>query len=75
MPRAMEYYYKFINKIADIKLSDKNEWVNIQGTADGSMRVSVRKMNKNGEVKGELMDKTFRSRTDKGNQDLHGRWG
>ncbi len=59
MPRAMEFYYKFINKIADIKLSDKNEWVNIQGTTDGSMRVSVRKMNKSGEVKGELMDKTF----------------
>ena len=59
MPRAMEYYYKFINKIADIKLSDKNEWVNIQDAAGGSMRVTVRKINKNGEVKGELMDKTF----------------
>ncbi len=30
MPRAMDEYYKFINKIADIKLSDKNELVKIQ---------------------------------------------
>ncbi|HEY2347865.1 MAG TPA: metallophosphoesterase, partial [Puia sp.] len=61
MPRAMEYYYKFINKIADIKLSDKNEWVNIHGESDGSMRIIVRKINKSGEVKGELMDKTFKA--------------
>ncbi|HEX3766971.1 MAG TPA: BamA/TamA family outer membrane protein, partial [Puia sp.] len=59
IPRAMEYYYKFINKIADIKLSDKNEWVNIQDVADGSLRVTIRKINKNGQVKGELVDKIF----------------
>ena len=56
MPRAMDYYYKFINKIADIKLSDKNEWVNIQGAGDGSLRVAIRKFNKDGESRGELMD-------------------
>ena len=39
MPRAMDEYYKFINKIADIKLSDKNELVKIQDAADGSLRV------------------------------------
>jgi hypothetical protein len=59
MPRAMEYYFKFINKIADIKLSDKNEWVNIRDAAGGAMRVTVRKINKIGEVRGELMDKIF----------------
>ena len=45
-PGRWSDYYNFINKIADIKLSDKNEWVNIQDAADGSMRVSVRKINK-----------------------------
>jgi hypothetical protein len=61
MPRAMKEYYRFINKIADIKLSDKNEWISIHDDQQGSMRVIVRKINKSGEVKGELMDKTFQA--------------
>ena len=59
MPRAMDEYYKFINKIADIKLSDKNELVKIQDAGNGSLRVVIRKFNKSGELRGELMDKTF----------------
>ena len=64
IPRAMNEYYRFINKIADIKLSDKNEWVSVQ-EADGSLQVTVRKINKNGEIKGELMNKTFDPRLTK----------
>ena len=55
----MDEYYKFINKIADIKLSDKNELVKIQDAGNGSLRLVIRKFNKSGELRGELMDKTF----------------
>jgi Calcineurin-like phosphoesterase/Omp85 superfamily domain len=61
IPRAMDEYYRFINKIADIKLSDKNEMISIRGEQDGSLRIVVRKIKKSGEVKGELMDKTFKA--------------
>jgi hypothetical protein len=62
IPRAMDEYYKFINKIADIKLSDKNELVSIHDAPGGSLQVTVHKINKNGEIKDELMNKTFSSR-------------
>jgi Calcineurin-like phosphoesterase len=59
IPRAMDIYYKFINKIADIRLSDKNEWVHIQDAKNGALRITVNKINKSGEIKDELMKKTF----------------
>ncbi len=59
IPRAMDVYYRFINKIADIRLSNKNEWVNISDAANGSMNVVVYKINKNGEVREEIMNKVF----------------
>jgi len=59
IPRAMEAYYAFINNIVDIKLSDKNEWVNITDDANGALKVTVRKINKEGERKGKLMEKVY----------------
>src|SRR5450755_5071778 len=58
IPRAMDVYYKFVNRIVDIKLSDKNELITIQDTPDGSLQIVVRKINKNGELRDELMNKT-----------------
>jgi hypothetical protein len=65
IPRAMDEFYKFINKIADIKLSDKNEMVSIQDAPGGSLQITVHKINKKGEIKDELMNKTFSSRLTK----------
>jgi hypothetical protein len=62
MPRAMEVYYKFINKIADIRLSNKNEMISIQDAPNGSLQVIIRKINKSGEMKDELVNKIFSSR-------------
>jgi hypothetical protein len=62
MPRAMDVYYKFINKIADIKLSDKNELVVIRDAPEGSLQIIVHKINRKGEPEDELMNKTFSSR-------------
>lgn len=35
LPQAMETYYKFLNRIADIKLTDQNEFVKIAGSVEG----------------------------------------
>ncbi|WP_345232753.1 BamA/TamA family outer membrane protein [Olivibacter ginsenosidimutans] len=58
IPRAMETYYRFINEIVDIKLSNKNERVAIKDVQNG-LQVTIRKINKDGERKGKLMDKVY----------------
>lgn len=59
IPAAMAQHYYFINNIVDIKLSNKHEQVHIESTEDTALRVVVRKINKDGEVKRKLMDKTY----------------
>ncbi|QNL50504.1 metallophosphoesterase [Olivibacter sp. SDN3] len=59
IPSAMAKHYYFINNIVDIKLSNKHEQVRVESTEDKALRVIVRKINKNGEVKRKLMDKTY----------------
>ncbi|MFD2035395.1 BamA/TamA family outer membrane protein [Belliella marina] len=57
LPVVMEEYYRFINSIVDIKLSDKNELVSVEELDGGALNVSVRKINKHGEVSRKLMEK------------------
>lgn len=59
LPDAMAGYYRFSNRIADIKTSDKNEKVTISDAPDHSTRVLINKIDKNGEVKDVLMDVTY----------------
>lgn len=59
LPAAMMEYYDFSQKVADIRTSDKNELVEITDGADGGMNVRIRKIGKDGDVKDELMNKTF----------------
>ncbi|RZM21731.1 MAG: hypothetical protein EOO88_31770, partial [Pedobacter sp.] len=59
MPKAMEGFYKFINRRLDIEATDKNEFVEITGTEDGGLHISIKKINKDGEVKDILMAKNY----------------
>ncbi len=59
LPAAMDRYYRFIQKVADIRTSDKNERVKITGSPDGDLQVIVHKISKSGEIEEELMDKTY----------------
>ncbi|SEN76228.1 Surface antigen [bacterium A37T11] len=59
IPEAMEQYYRFINQIVDIRLSNKNEKVSISDDKDGGLRVMVQKINKDSEVTRKLMDKVY----------------
>lgn len=60
IPAAMKDYYHFINRIVDIRLSDKNELVKVSGSGSADLRVAVYKTDKEGEVKAELMNQRYR---------------
>lgn len=59
IPGAMETYYRFINNIVDIKLSDKHEWIEVKDGPGKGLKVTVRKINKEGERKDKLMEKEY----------------
>jgi hypothetical protein len=65
IPSAMDKYYRFIQKIADIQTSDKNEWVQVSDTANGALNVRVSKISKSGKIEDELMNKIFDPRLTK----------
>ncbi|QHS56641.1 BamA/TamA family outer membrane protein [Mucilaginibacter sp. 14171R-50] len=61
IPATMDKYYRFIYRIADIRLSDKNEKVVITGMPDKSLWIQVNKINKDGEVKDTIMSVVYNS--------------
>lgn len=61
IPAAMEEYYQFTQKIVDIRLSDKNEYVKIIDTPEKGLDISVYKINGEGKLKEKLMEKKYSS--------------
>ena len=59
LPAAMDKYYRFANSIVDIRTSNKHEFVKITGTPKGKLNVTIRKMEKDGSIKGKLMDTSY----------------
>ncbi|MES2775704.1 MAG: BamA/TamA family outer membrane protein [Bacteroidota bacterium] len=59
LPDVMDRYYRFTQKVADITTSDKNEYVEITDGADGGLNLRINKLNKEGQIKDELMNKTY----------------
>jgi len=59
IPAAMESYYRFNFRVVDIRLSNKNEKVEILQGDDSSIWVCVRKINKDGILKDTLMYHNF----------------
>jgi hypothetical protein len=58
IPKAMKKYFRFINHVAEVKLSNQNELVHI-GDSSGRLRVQVNKLKKDGEQGELLMSSTF----------------
>jgi hypothetical protein len=56
---AVDRYYTFSHKIIDLKLSDKNELVQITDADSNRFRISIWKLNKNGETAEELMSTLY----------------
>jgi hypothetical protein len=59
IPRAMDEYYRFIYRIADLRLTDKAEKVTITDGKNKGLRVLVEKLVGRGAVRGMLMDLTY----------------
>jgi len=59
VPAAMDDYYRFINKVVDIRLTNKNEQVKLTD-AEGGLRVVVKKIDKSGDTEQKLMDVVYR---------------
>ena len=59
IPAAMDNYYKFINRIVDIRTSDKNEKVDITNGPDQGMHVQIHKIDKSGNEKDLLLDMNY----------------
>lgn len=59
LPLAMDRYYRFSQKIVDIRASDKNEYVQITDAPDGGLNLRIFKIDKEGMVKDELMNKNY----------------
>lgn len=65
IPAAMDKYYRFIQKIADIQTTDKNERIQISDAANGGLNVRISKISKSGKIEDELMNKDFDPRLTK----------
>lgn len=59
IPAAMTEYYKFTNRIVDIRTTDKSELITISDAPDNATRVTVSRLNKDGETKDQLMDMIY----------------
>lgn len=59
LPAAMGRYYDFIQKVADIQLSAKNELIQIDEVNGRDLNVKISKINKKGNVGDLLVNKTF----------------
>ncbi|WP_257667507.1 BamA/TamA family outer membrane protein [Parapedobacter tibetensis] len=59
LPKEMDKHYRFINRIVDIKVSNKHEKVIVEDAPGNALRVTIRKINKESEVKGKLMEKIY----------------
>ncbi|WP_158288344.1 BamA/TamA family outer membrane protein [Mucilaginibacter psychrotolerans] len=60
IPKAMEEYYYFINRLVDIRTSDKNEQVTITDAPDNGMRVLIQKITKEGKLGDTLLDMVYK---------------
>lgn len=59
IPAAMMDYYKFANRIVDLRLSDKDELVTVDDAPGKGLRIVVTKLDKSGAPNGLSMDMTY----------------
>jgi len=59
MPAAMDEYYRFANRIVDIRLSNRNEHVEIGDAIGGGMKIFVNKISKKGALEDTLLNAAF----------------
>jgi len=58
LPAIMDRYYSFIQKVVDLRTSDKDEYVQVADVPTG-LAVSIYKLNKQHEISDRLMNKVY----------------
>ncbi|RFM26375.1 BamA/TamA family outer membrane protein [Deminuibacter soli] len=56
---AMQSYYRFLNRIVDIRLSDKNEMVAVTDAGSKGMQVTIYRLNAKDQQKEQLFSRAF----------------
>lgn len=56
----MSEYYKFTNRIVDIRATDKSELIIVADAPDKALRITINKLNKDGETKDQFMDMMYK---------------
>ena len=59
LPAAMAAYYRFLNRVIDLPLSNKDEFVSITDAPDGRLLVRIYKIGKRGDLKQPFYDRVF----------------
>jgi hypothetical protein len=59
IPAAMAEYYRFVNRIVDLRTTDKDEQITISDAPNNGMRITVQGINKKGEAKNTIWDMTY----------------
>ncbi len=59
LPEWMKQHYRFFNRIVDVQASQKHEKIEITEAQQGKIRIKIQKINKEGELKAGLFDRTF----------------
>ncbi|MFD0940775.1 BamA/TamA family outer membrane protein [Pedobacter boryungensis] len=59
LPKLMNEYYHFFNRIVDIQASNKNEKIVITDSANQYLKVQINKISKEGNIKEEIFSRNF----------------
>ncbi|HTJ11442.1 MAG TPA: BamA/TamA family outer membrane protein [Dinghuibacter sp.] len=59
LPAAMAAYYRFLNRVVDLPLSNKDEFVSITDATDQRLLVRIYKIGKKGELKQQFYERVF----------------
>ncbi|AEW03468.1 hypothetical protein A4D02_19220 [Niastella koreensis] len=59
LPKAMENYYYFLNRIVDIQVSDKSELVEVTNGINNGLQVVIHKLSKKGKTGEQLFARNF----------------
>jgi hypothetical protein len=59
IPRIMEFYYRFINRLVDIRLSDKDENISVTDGPDQGLHIRISKAEKGDRVGRVILDMNY----------------
>jgi len=59
LPKLMDQYYTFFNRIVDVEVTNKNERIQIMDTSEKGLVIKINKISKEGNLKEELFNRKF----------------